>query len=46
MNDFLLILGAACTAWGSGAALVVMVLDDHHPLTHLIQLWHHLGGTR
>lgn len=44
MSAFLLILSAACTAWGLGAAAVVIVLDDHHPITHLVQLWHHLGG--
>lgn len=42
----LLIFSAACTTWGLGAALVVIVLDDHHPLDHLTQLWHHLGGHR
>ncbi|WP_371612914.1 hypothetical protein [Streptomyces clavifer] len=42
----LLIFSAACTTWGLGAALLVIVLDDHHPLTHLITALRHLGGHR
>ena len=40
------ILAAACTTWGLCAALLVMVLEDHHPLTHLLEALRHLGGTR
>lgn len=36
MNTFLLIVAAACIAWGLGVALVVAIADDrHHPIAYL-----------
>lgn len=40
------IAAAALLAYTVGAALLVVVVDEHHPIDHLTQLWHHLGGTR
>ncbi|MFE1515867.1 hypothetical protein ACFW9I_03365 [[Kitasatospora] papulosa] len=36
------ILAAAVLAYTAGAALLVIVVDGHHPITHLLR---HLGGT-
>ena len=32
MDAFLLILSAACLAWGLGAAAFVAAVDEHHPI--------------
>lgn len=39
------ILAAALLAYALGAALLVIVVDGHHPITHLLRTLHHLGGT-
>lgn len=36
MDDFLIILSAACIAWGLGAALVVAICDEHHRIADLL----------
>ncbi|MFD6421070.1 hypothetical protein [Streptomyces sp. NPDC060198] len=46
MTTVLFITGAAGTAYGCGAALVVAVLDDHHPVARIIQLAQLIGGAR
>ncbi|MFD6531546.1 hypothetical protein [Streptomyces sp. NPDC060184] len=44
MNTVLFITGASLTAYGCCAALVVAVLDDHHPVARIIQLAQLIGG--
>lgn len=39
------ILAAAVLAYTAGAALLVIVVDEHHPITHLHHVLRHLGGT-
>lgn len=46
MNTVLFIVGASLTAYGCCAALVVAVLDDHHPVAHIVHLVQLLGGHR
>ncbi|MFE4535632.1 hypothetical protein ACFRKB_11190 [Streptomyces scopuliridis] len=40
----LLIIAAACLAWGLGCTLLVAIVDEHHPIDRLRQVWRHLGG--
>jgi hypothetical protein len=42
----LVILAAACLAWGLPAMAVVAFLDGRHRIAHLLDLLHHLGGNR
>ena len=39
------ILAAALAVYAFGAALLVIVVDNHHPITHLLRTLHRLGGT-
>jgi hypothetical protein len=32
------IFSASCLAWGSGSALLIVVVDDHHPVAALLAM--------